>query len=124
MTKYIRSCTQGHDDFFKRGVSSTLPYPIDGDFDLTGTALDRCQGISRRHAKIIVAMGTQGDIFNPWNMLTEIAEERFIFMRQRITNGIRNVNGCRPRLNSNCKDVAQKIPITTGRIFSRELYGW
>ncbi len=98
-----------HDDLFKRGVARALTEAVDRAFDLSRSSADASQRVGDGETQIIVAVGRNDDLVHARHARPEHRDEVEIFFRQRIADGIRNIDRRGARLDRRLADPAEII---------------
>ena len=110
-----------HHHFFERSIAGALAESVDSAFDLARAIGDGSQRIGDRKAEIVMAMHRPHRLIGIRNALAQIADQAAELLRHRVADGIRHVDGRRPRFDHLFEDAAQKIEIRTAGVFGRKL---
>ena len=110
-----------HHDFFERGVAGAFADAVYGAFDLARAGGDGGERIGDGQAQIVVAMRRKHRAVGIGNPLAQVFDERAELPRQRVANGVGNVDGRRPGFDGGFDDAAQKILVRAPGVFGREL---
>ena len=108
-----------HHNFFERGVAGTLANAVDGALHLAGARLHRGNRVGDGQAEIVVAVGRQdGPVAE---QLLHGREHLLDVGRQRVADGIGQVDRGGARLDRRDRNLAQECQVAARRILGREL---
>ena len=89
---------QGHDDFFQRRVAGAFADAVDGAFDLPRARAGGGEGVGRRHAEVVVAVGGQRDVLGAGDVVQDARKQRPVLLRGHIARGVGDVDDGRAGL--------------------------
>jgi len=75
----ILTGVDGHDDFFKCGITGPLTDAVDCALDLSGAAFHTGQGVGCGHSEVVVAMGTDDDTLDTFDVLLNVGDDLTVF---------------------------------------------
>ena len=110
-----------HHDFFQRGVAGALADAVDGAFDLARAGAHAGERIRHRHAEIVVAMHREARLVGIRHALAHHLEQREIFLRRRVADGVGNVDRGGAGLDRRLDAAAQEIELGAGAVLARPL---
>ena len=116
MRQQIVTRADRHHDFFQRGVSGALSEPVDRAFDLPCTSAHAGERVGNRETQVVVAMRRQHDLLDARHAIAQHHDQIVIVLRQRIADGIGNVDRRRARLNDRFDDAAEIIVLCARRV--------
>ena len=113
---------QDHRYLLQRGVACTLTDTVDGHLHLTGTSHHTVEGVGRRHAQVVVAMGGDDGTVNTVDMLLQILDLLEILLWQAVARGIRDIHHRGPSLDHGLHHLCQILIVRTACILAVELH--
>ena len=108
-----------HHHFLERGVAGALADAVDGAFDLAGAGAYAGERIRHRHAEIVMAMHREARLVGIRHALAHHLDEREIFLRHRIADGVGNVDGGGAGLDRGFDAAAEKVVLGAGAVLAR-----
>ena len=111
---------QRHHDLFERRVAGALADAVDGALDLARARLHRGQRIGDRQPEIVMAMRRQDGASR--RCAADGREHALDVVRQRVADGVGQVDGGGAGVDRRFGDLAQEIQIAARRILGRKLH--
>ena len=108
-------------DLLERGVAGPLPDAVDRAFDLAGPGFDRCERVGDGEPQVVVAMRAEHDALRARHPLLHGPEHRPVFDRERIADGVREIDRGGALLDRRLHHPAQELEVRPGGVFRREL---
>ena len=108
-----------HHDFFQRGVARPLPDAVDGGLNLTRATLDARQRVGDGETQIVMAVHREDRFIRVRHPLANGDEHPPVFVRHRIADGVRQVDGGGARRDRGLHAFAQIINRSAGRVHRR-----
>ncbi len=108
-----------HDDFLQRGVAGALADAVDRAFDLPRAAAHAGERIGDGQPQIVVTMHREDGLVGIGHALPHAAEQRLIFRRSRVADGVRDVDRGRAGVDRDFDRAAQKIELRAGAVLGR-----
>ena len=108
-----------HHDLFQRGVAGALADAVDGAFDLADAGAHAGERIGHRHAEIVVAMRREARLVGIRHALAHHLEQREIFLRHRIADGVGDIDGGGAGLDRGLDAAAEEIVLGAGAVLAR-----
>jgi hypothetical protein len=110
-----------HHHLLHGGVPGAFADPVHGALDLTRARQDRGQAVGHREAEVVVAVNGEDDALRPWNPAAQLANQRCVLVRLRVTHGVRNVQGRSSGLDGHLEYLDQIFRVRARRVFGGEL---
>ena len=114
-----RPGAQGHHDLFEGGVAGPLAEAVDRDLHLAGAGLDRGQGVGRGQPQVVVAVDRHGRLAA--DPLDDPLDQPAELGRDRVADGVRDVDRARPGGDDRLVDVEQVVEVGPRGVLGREL---
>ena len=118
----IGAHAQRHHDFLERRVPRALANAVDRALHLTGAALDRCQAVGGRQAKVVVAVRAEDGAIGVEDPLPDVGEERFRLVRRAVADRVRQIDRRAALANRRLDHAAQEVRIAARRVLGRKLH--
>ncbi len=113
---------QRHHHFFERAVAGALADAVDGALDLARARDHGRQAVGDRHAQIVVAVHRQPHLVDARHVLAQVAEQLAEFVRHRVADRVRNVDGGGAGLDGRRDHAREEIEFGARGVFGRELH--
>ena len=108
-----------HHDLFERGVAGALADAVDGAFDLPRAGAHAGERIRHRHAEIVMAVHGKARLVGIRHPFAQHLDEREIFLRHGIADGVGNVDGGGAGLDRGLDAAAEEIVFGAGAVLAR-----
>ena len=118
----IGADAERHDELFERGVAGPLADAVDRALDLPRAALDGRDAVGDGEAEVVVAVRAEHRAVGVGHAAHHAGEEFARFVRRRVADRVRQVDGRGARRDDRLDDAAQEIRIRPRRILRRELH--
>ena len=110
-----------HDDLFERGVAGALADAVHAELDLAGSRPHGGDRVGRRHAEIVLAVEREDRALELGHLGAQVREEIAHLVRQRVADGVGDVDGPGSGREHGPDELRQKRPIGARRVHRREL---
>ncbi len=97
--KKVFTGAQSHDHFFKCRIACTLSNPVDRTLNLSCSSTNGTQRICNSKPQIIMTMHGNHGLIDIGNLFSNPLNQQVELFRGRVSDGIGNVDCCRPRSN-------------------------
>src|SRR5581483_1851392 len=116
----IRTHSQRHHNFFERSVAGAFTNAVDRTFHLPRAIRNCDQGVGNGEPKVIMAMSGNRCFLNSTHPLANVTDQVTELCRDRITNGVWDIQGRGSGLDYGFEHLKQKLRIGSGRILGRK----
>src|SRR4051812_32110310 len=113
-TEMVGAGAHRHHHFLERAVAGALADPVDGAFDLPRARFQRGQGVRDGEAEIVVAVHAERHALDPADGLAQMTDERAELVRQRVPDGVGNVDGRRPGGDRALDHLGEEVGLGAG----------
>src|SRR4029079_13760459 len=100
-------------------VAGALAEAVDRDLHLARAGLDGGEGVRGREAQVVVAV--DADRRRVADEVDDPPDERPELARDRVADGVRDVDGRRPGVDDRLVNLEQVVDVRAGRVLGREL---
>ena len=110
---------EGHHDLLQRRVAGALAEAVDRHLDLARAGLDRRERVGRGEAEVVVAVDADRRLAA--DEVDDPPDERAELGRDRVADGVRDVDGRRAGLDDGLVDLEQEVGVGAGGVLGAEL---
>ena len=111
-----------HRNLLERSVSGTLSNTVDSNLHLSCSVKDSLQGIGRRHAEVIMAMGGDDGLVNAVDMLHEILYLCSILVGHAIAGSVGYVHDSCSGLDDSLYNACEVFIVCAASVLGVELH--
>ena len=119
--QHVAARLDRHDDLFQRRVAGALAEAVDGALDLARAALDAEQRVGDGEAEVVVAVGGEDRLVGVGHALAQHADERDVFLRHRVADGVGDVDGGGAGLDRRLDAAAEEVVLGARAVLRRPL---
>src|SRR5216117_1038890 len=117
----VLASAKRHHDLLERRVPRPLADPVDGALDLPRPVHDGRQRVGDRLAEVVVAVDREDHLLHSADLLADPGDALAPLARDRVADGVGNVDRLRPRLDHRRQHVAHVVEVRARGVLGREL---